>query len=107
MYIIKLKPLTVIYLIWVFLNLLLLSIGWDGKKHEDFFPFGTSQHHRLEYLNDVLTRDNAIDIPLLEQIKEHYNMTEFIVYSGTPLLIFLLIVSLTPINKLKRKNQSN
>jgi len=60
-----------IYLGWAFLHLVLLTIGWNGDHHDNFWPF---QGYRW-----------------MGEFKEAYDISEFLVYViGPVVLIFIL-----------------
>ena len=52
---------------WAFIHLVFLSLGWSGKKHDDFWPFG------------------------FYGLIESYDMSEFLVYVLGPIVIFYVL----------------
>jgi hypothetical protein len=66
------KTLLAIYIGWVFLHLVFLSIGWNGADHSYFFPFAGEQTYSGNELKDA------------------YDISEFLVYVGGPAVIFVI-----------------
>ncbi len=89
----RINVIGAVCLIWVFINLIFLSIGWNGKQHDDFWPFGTSSYVKDNPLPsfDGSPSYRVFEINIYDQMKSQYNSTEFIVYCGGPLMIYILM----------------
>jgi hypothetical protein len=57
------------YLMWTFLHLLFLVIGWNGDYHEYFWPFTGSEYSG--------------------SIKNAYDFSEFLVYALGPIVLII------------------
>lgn len=79
---IKILIPVVTYIIWIIVQIKLLSIWENYKIDEYFFPFTKSKYHPFADLR-------------------YYNLSEFLVYSITPLLIFFFFYFLYIIRKKK------
>jgi len=55
------------YVFWCFLHLVFLAIGWNGDRHEYFWPFGDSNYYNT--------------------IKDAYDFSEFLVYVLGPIVL--------------------
>ena len=57
------------YIIWTFLHLVFLAIGWNGSYHDYFWPFGGSKYSGT--------------------LKEAYDFSEFLVYVIGPIALII------------------
>jgi hypothetical protein len=57
------------YLGWTFIHIILFTVGWKGKYHDKFW---------VPLIDDGIT------------IKKAYNITEFLIYVGTPAVAFYI-----------------
>jgi hypothetical protein len=65
------KVFLAIYLGWAFLHLVFLSIGWEGSYQQRFWPF----FERKDWANTI---------------RMTYDISEFLVYVGTPAVAFFI-----------------
>lgn len=75
------KTLLAVYIGWTFLHLIFLILGWNGGKgyHSMFWPFyKTRYYHSFE-----------------NTISKAYDFSEFLVYVGTPAVIFIIYKLIT------------
>jgi hypothetical protein len=59
------------YMIWSFMHLVFLAIGWNGNNHEYFWPFSGNSYSGT--------------------IKKAYDFSEFLVYVFGPIVLLLAL----------------
>jgi hypothetical protein len=57
------------YILWAFIHLVLLTMGWNGHRHDDFWPFSGS----IEYA---------------------YDFSEFLVYVFGPIIVIIALYNI-------------
>ena len=62
-----LRKIFAFYILWVFIHIVFLSLGWAGEYHDEFWP---------------LTHSNLIN---------SYDVSEFLVYAIGPAIIFFVL----------------
>jgi len=77
------KTLLAVFIGWTFIHLIFFFIGWNTGKyyHKIFWPFFTPDELKQYYVENTIT--NAYDI------------SEFLVYVGTPAVIFIIYKLIT------------
>ena len=68
------NTLLAVYIGWAFLHLIFLFLGMSGNGHDGFWPFSESERFRSNN----------------EGISGTYDFSEFLVYSGSPLVIYFI-----------------